>query len=230
MDRLAVIGDSCLHRAAVGSKLLGCSILLVGLLLADRFAQLFLLLLPLLGLILWSGLPGGILLPVACYPAIFSLPFAMLRLREMGVQAAIIPLRSISAALVLMLLLASTPYPQLICALSRFLPAGLANGLLLIYRLFFLMVDSLERLFSNMRLRGAFTWRNLPVSILVTLRALGLVFVQTIAAGESMQQVLELRGYQGGLLVTDSPSRVNLTEGGLLSVLALFVLGVLLIG
>jgi energy-coupling factor transporter transmembrane protein EcfT len=230
MDRLAVTGGSYLHRAAASSKLLGCAILLVGLLLADGFVQLLLLLLPLLALWPCSGLPIGVLLPLACYPAAFSLPFALLRMGELGIQAALFPLRSVTAALVLMLVLASTPYPQLISALSRILPGALANGVLLIYRLFFVMVGSLERLLSNLRLRGVLTWRNLPLSILATLRALGLVFVQTIAVGETMQQVLELRGYQDGLLTSDTSPSVNLLEGGLLCCLALFVLGVILIG
>lgn len=230
MDQLAVTGTSGLHRAAVPVKLFGCLILLGGLLAAQAPAQLLLLLLLLCSLLFLSGLPGSLLLRLACYPAVFSLPFALMRLSQSWLQALIIPGKAVSAALVLLLVLASTPYPQLLAALSRVLPPPLSDGILLIYRLFFVMLGSLEQLQISLRLRGAFTWRNLPWSILATLRSLGLLFVQTIAAGERMQQALELRGYQGRLLVDERRQAVTVQEGGLLCLLALLVLGVISVG
>lgn len=230
MDQLAVAGTSSLHRAAVPVKLLGCLIMLVGLLAVQAPVQLLLLILLVCSLLLFSGLPGTLLLRLACYPAVFSLPFALLKLGQSWQQAAIIPGKAVSAALVLLLVLASTPYPQLLATFSRVLPASLCDGILLIYRLFFVMIGSLEQLQVSLRLRGAFTWRNLPWSIAATLRALGLLFVQTIAAGERMQQALELRGYQGKLLVDDRRQALTPQEGGILCLLVLVVLGVISVG
>lgn len=231
MDQLAVSGTSSLHRATTVTKLWGCAIIFAGLLTVRAPLQLFILLLLLLSLLLLSGLPGHLLLPLACYPAVFSLPFALMRLGQSWLQAILIPSRAVSAALVLLLVLASTPYPRLLAALSRVIPSPLGDGILFIYRLFFVMIGSLEQLQISLRLRGAFTsWRNMPWSIVATLRALGLLFVQTIAAGERMQQVMELRGYQGRPLVDDEPQTVTVPEGGFLCLLALLILGVVTVG
>lgn len=230
MDQLAVTGTSSLHRAAAPAKLFGCLIMLGGLLAVQAPVQLLALVVLLCSLLLLSGLPGRFLLTLACYPAVFSLPFALLRLSQSWLQAVIIPGKAVAAALVLLLVVASTPYPQLLATLSRVLPSPLGDGILLIYRLFFVMVGSLEQLQISLRLRGAFTWRNLPWSIVAALRALGLLFVQTIAAGERLQQALELRGYQGTLLAEDERQAVTMPEAGFLCLLALVVLGVVTVG
>lgn len=231
MDQLAVSGCGSLHRLAVATKLLGSLMILGGIILAWSPLQLAALLVLLTILLLLSGLPSRVLLPLACYPAVFSLPFAFSRLAQSWSQAILIPGKAVAAALVLLLVVASTPYPKLISVVSRVLPPLISDVILLTYRLFFVMLGSVEQLLTSMRLRGAFTWRNLPWSIGASLRALGLIFLQTIAAGERLYQALELRGYQGKLIQDDEAELgVNLQEGVVLCVLALAILGVMTVG
>lgn len=230
MDQLAVTGTGSLHRLSVTTKLCGSLLILVGLVLAWSPVQLVILL-GLLVLLLWiSGLPARLLLPLTGYPAFFSLPFALAQMGQAGWSAVLIPGKAVAAAMLLLLVLASTPYPRLLAATSRVLPPLISDAILLTYRLFFVMLGSLEQLLTSMRLRGAFSWRNLPWSMGVTLRALGLMFMQTIAAGERLYQALEMRGYQGKLLPDEQQQPINLTEGALLCLLALTIGGVLTVG
>lgn len=231
MDQLAISGSGSLHRLPVATKLLGSLMILGGIILAWGPLQLGALLALLTILLLSSGLPGRVLLPLACYPAVFSLPFALVRVGQSWSQAVLIPGKAVAAALVLLLVIASTPYPRLLGAVSRVLPPLISDVILLTYRLFFIMLGSVEQLLTSMRLRGAFTWHNLPWSIGASFRALGLMFLETIAAGERMYQTLELRGYQGKLIQGDDEQLgVNLPEGAGLCLLALAILGVLTVG
>lgn len=230
LDQWAVNRQGRLHSLSATTKLLGSLLLLAGLLAVARTGQLAALLGLLLSLLLVSGLPVRVLLLLACYPAVFSLPFALLSHGRSAQLALLMPLRALSAGVLLLLVLATTPYPQLLAVVSRWLPPLIGDALLLTYRLFFVMLGFLEQLLISMRLRGAFTWRNLGWSVAATWRALGLLLVQTVGSGERLYQALELRGYQGRLTPDPAACRVSLREGALLCLLTLTILGVFAVG
>lgn len=230
IDQIAVNGDGLLHQLQAPTKALGSVILLTGVIAAREFWRLALLLSLLLGLLFASRLPRRLLL-FTIYPAVFSLPFALAQLQVSPLAAPLLVLRSSAAALTLLLVIASTPYPALLNTLTRYLPSILSDAIFLTYRVFFIMLESAEQLLIQMRLRGAFTWRSAGWSCVAACRAIGLLAVQTIATSERLYQNYRLRGYDGQMaLVGSSASEIPLTEWGWLLLLAGGMIGVVWLG
>lgn len=230
VDEMAITGDGWLHHLSTPGKAFMSLIILIGILGSRSVWQLLIWLVLLLGIAHLGGLPISQLLIVSLYPSIFSLPFALGRLSVSPAAAISLPLRSVAAALVLLMLIASTPYPKMLSMLSRFCPPILVDGLFMTYRTFFIIMANVEQLFLTMRLRGAMTWRNLGWSLIAIANGLALTFVQTIAMSERMYQSYSLRGYTGRLILSGYEDRVKIKEAAMIGLLAAVAMGVVWLG
>ncbi len=230
VDEIAITGHGWLHQRSTPAKVIMSLAILIGIMGSRAIWQLLTWLLLLLILAGISHLPVSQLLVISLYPSIFSLPFALGRLSVSLAAAVSIPLRAVASALVLLMLIATTPYPKMLNLLSRFCPPLLVDGLFMTYRTFFIIMSNVEQLFLNMRLRGALTWRNPGWSFVAAANGLALTFVQTIAMSERLYQTYSLRGYQGHLILSGYDDRVRANEAVLIGLLALAVVGVIWLG
>ncbi|NLW16549.1 MAG: hypothetical protein GX033_02690 [Firmicutes bacterium] len=229
LDSLAVKRHSFLHSWPTGPKLVATMILLAGIVAASSLRQ-GALLLGFLLLILFSARLPLWLFSFILYPAFFSLPFALAQLPTSPGQAIMILCKAASAALLLIILVASTPFPQLFATMARVLPRLVIDVLFFSYRLFFISLRALENLLSSLRQRGTFDRRNWGWSSWVTLQALGHLMINMIATSQRLEQNYRLRGYQAGVYYGAMDYRWRVADGLLLALLLAGVGGVLWFG
>jgi len=229
MDFLAVNQHSFLHAWPVAPKLIAGLILLIGIVAARSPLQVALLLGLLLVVLIGARLPLW-LLTGALYPAFFSFPFALARLAFSPLQAMVVVGKAATAALLLIMLLATTPFPQLFAFIGRLLPRLVVDGLFFTYRLFFLSLLTLESLLSSLRHRGAFARGNRVWSGLATLQAVGYLVIDTIATSQRLEQNYRLRGYDTGIYTSTHDYVWRVNDGMLLALLLAVVGGVLWLG
>ncbi len=157
IDYLATSGRSPWHRASAVAKLL----LATGLVLVAVFAPSLRMLAALYalawGLALTAGLPVPLLLAASAYPVAFTLLFVLARWDGTAATPLRLVLRPLSAAMVAVWLVGTTPYPDLFAPISRVLPRGTGDGLFLTYRALFDLLGRTRGLWRALRLRGGVT-------------------------------------------------------------------------
>lgn len=201
IDNLAVNGQGPLHRAGAWSKLFMLSVVLAGAIFSRGWVPLVAVTALLGVLILVERLPLVKLLPFLGYPLFFAALFALVS-RGWSLFSLLIILKSLTAGLVLIIVLATTPYGELFQVLARFLPTLVIDGLVMTYRCFFLLLDRLANHLKGLKLRGGYSgisfWKNVPR----VAAGLGLVFIHSWEMAERMYCIMALRGYEGkfGLL------------------------------
>jgi cobalt/nickel transport system permease protein len=154
LDMRACTGTTLWHRASALGKLL-LAALGVGLAV---FSPGLPMLLAVHGwawvLALTSGLPMRLVLAAASYPLIFSALVAA-SLWDGTLETPLrILLRPLSASLIAVWLVGTTPYPDVFAPISRVLPRVTGDGLFLTYRALFTLMGRAERLWQAVRLRG----------------------------------------------------------------------------
>ncbi|MCL6450132.1 MAG: CbiQ family ECF transporter T component [Acetobacteraceae bacterium] len=161
-----------------------------------------------LGLMASARLPLR-LLKLVLYPAFVAVLFA---LGWSIAGAALVFLRVVAAALAVVLLLASTPFPCLLGLLGRVLPPLLVDALFLTYRGLFQLLGRLEDLWRAMSLRGGRgrLWAR-PRALVA---ALGVAVLCSFSASESWVRAMALRGYRPGSLGRAALAGAALGWGG----------------
>jgi cobalt/nickel transport system permease protein len=154
LDLLASAGSTPWHRASALGKLL----LALGVVLA-AVASRSLPLLVALHLVAWSlvlscRMPWRIVVAAASYPLLVAGLFVIASWGGGARAQAILLLRPVTASLMVLWLVATTPYPDLFAPVSRVLPRHLADGLFLTYRALFELLGRTERLWRALSMRG----------------------------------------------------------------------------
>ncbi len=154
LDQLASSGTTPWHRSSALGKLV-LALGVVGIVIASRSLTLIgaLHLLAWL-LVLTARLPWRIIVVVASYPLLVSSLFVIATWGGALREQAILVLRPVTASLMVLWLVGSTPYPDLFAPISRVLPRALADGLFLTYRALFELLGRTERLGRALRMRG----------------------------------------------------------------------------
>src|SRR5574340_1173961 len=128
LDRSAVTGRSALHRASPVAKLAAAALVLGGVIVsADPFV---------IAGIAFSlaaaarvlRLPLRPILVLALYPALFAAVFAFAAAPG-PVAAATIVLKAVTAALAVVVLMFTTPYPQVFAPIQRVVPTIVGDSL-----------------------------------------------------------------------------------------------------
>lgn len=196
VDLLASSGRSPWHRASALSKLLLAALTLGLAIAAPALGLQLTLYLAAAALLLTSGIPARLALAAAGYPLLFVALFVVLRWDGTLETAARVALRPLTATLVSVWLVATTPYPDLFAPLSRLLPRAIADGLFLTYRALFTFLARSERLFRAFHLRGG---DRLPARRRLTVagEGIGTLVLHGFERSERLHATMRLRGWDG---------------------------------
>lgn len=201
VDRIAVQGTSALHRTGPVAKLAAFALVLVAVVASVNLLLVLAVAVSLLTVAVALRLPLRPLLSLAAYPAFFAALFAL------AVAPGIIPgmlivTKAMTAALAAVLLMLTTPYPQVFAPLQKAVPGVIGDALLMTYRSFFLLLERFEHVFTAARLRAGLVGARPARSAMAFTRSLGGVLLYSIDLSQRTYDVMHLRGYDGRLVVS----------------------------
>lgn len=200
VDYWATSGHSLYHGASAPSKLVSSLLIVAAAMLTRDVVILIAIYLAGLSAVIAARLPARQLMVLAAYPAIFSTLFVISQWDGTLVRPAIIILRAMDSALAMLLLITTTPYPQVFATLRFLLPRVVLDGLFLTYRSLFLLLDVAGDLLVALRLRGGLVWRN-PIRSAANIGyGLGPLLLRALALSQRFYDAMRLRGYTGQLV------------------------------
>ncbi len=197
VDRWASSGRSLWHRASAISKMGFVAILLATILMSHSLVYLAGLYAALCALIILSRIPLGPALLLGLYPVFFSGLFVLSRWDGTWQTPALLLLRSLASSLAAVLLVATTPYPDLFAPISRVTPRLVGDGLFLTYRAFFNLLHRADRMWIALRLRGGLSGHGLPRDLRNAGEGLGTLVIHSFDRSERLYAVMQLRGHSG---------------------------------
>ncbi len=199
MDRMASGGKSFFHQARGITKMVFCFSLLVGVVFSENVVKLGGMVVGILGLFLLTGVPFRKILHFTFYPVFFSMLFAVLKLQQSWVEALVLILKAVGAALFMIFLITTTSYVEVFGILSIFLPGLLMDVFLFTYRSFFILLEKIDHLMKSIRLRGGYRSWNLILNLKNIAGAIGVMIIHSFDMNERMYRIYSLRGYKGGI-------------------------------
>lgn len=210
IDRSAVSGTSVLHRAAPGAKLTALALVLVAVTTSSNALVLAAVAVALVAGVAGARLDLRLALGLATYPALFAAVFAFASAPSAS-DAVTIVLKAVTAALAAVVLVLTTPYPQIFSHVQRVLPGLAGDALLMTYRTFFLLAERFGNLLRAVRLRSGVVGgrSSLVRTVRVVGSALGSLVLYAVELAERDYDVLYVRGYEGRLRAAP-PSRASL--------------------
>jgi len=197
IDYFANRGNSFFHRASPIHKMAFVVFLLSSIVITDDLMLLISIYLMLSTLVILAKLPFAKIISIASYPAVFALLFAVASWNGSWTRSGIIVFKALSAALTMVLLIVTTPYPSVFAAISPFLPRMLVEGLFLTYRSLFILLELMRNLISALRLRGGLSPRRYINNIANFSSGIGLLLVRGFNLSERFYGVMKIRGYDG---------------------------------
>ncbi len=206
VDTCAVLGSTPLHRAGARSKIAATLLLVAAVVVASDPVLVAGVALGIVTLATALGLPVARMLPFAAYPALLAALFAVASAPG-PVSAALIVLKAITAALSVVLLLFTTPYPQVFAPLQRVLPSLVGDALFMTYRSLFILGERFDDLVRAARLRSGISGRRPIASARALTRALGGLLLYALDLAQREYDILAIRGYDRRLRVPIRPSR-----------------------
>ena len=228
IDYMANNGDSFLHQARPITKVFISILLLVCLIISNQLIKAAIILIIPIIFILFSKVNLRRILHLAAYPVVFSLIFALIRMQQSWVLGVLVLIRALGAALIMLLLLATTPYTELFGVLSYVLPGVIVDVFLFTYRLLFILLDKLENMVKSIRLRGGFH----PIRMIFNLKnaagALGIITIHAFDMSERLYRIYSLRGYNGKIPITKDWWPLRPVDGFLILFSLIVLTGVLI--
>ena len=219
VDLWSTSGDSYLHRATPTAKVLAATLLLAAVVVVQNLLIVAAIFVLVLALARRSGLPLGKLLLGALYPAIFAVLFAVAQFNGGFIVPLTIIAKAVTAASVVLLLIATTPYPRLFAVFALVLPSVVVDVLYTTYRSVFILLRCLGDSFTALRLRGGLTGHGLLRRGRNVAAALALSVLHAFEISERTYAVMQLRGYSGRIS-GERPGRPTVSDLPLLAVAA----------
>ncbi|MFA5843854.1 MAG: energy-coupling factor transporter transmembrane protein EcfT [Coriobacteriia bacterium] len=223
VDAVAVGGRSWLHRASPRAKVAAFALVLVAVVASRNVLVVVAAGTALAAVAVSARLPGRIVGPLAAYPAVFALAFAFAAAPDV-LTAALFVAKAATAALAAVVLMSSTPYPQVFALVQPAVPEVVGDALLMTYRSLFLLADEFAAVLRAVRLRsGLRAWHPLR-SARASVQSLGALVLYALDLAEREYDVMRLRGYERRLRVAlppaDSPTVDAALVVGAVAVLA----------
>jgi cobalt/nickel transport system permease protein len=203
IDYWATGRTSYLHRASAPAKLLAAGLTLAAVIISNDPFVLLAIYLTAAAAIAATGLPAWRIVGLAAYPVVFALLFALSRWDGSLYTPAVIIFKALAAALAVVSVIVTTPYPQVFSVLRTLLPSIVADGLFLTYRALFILLGLLDDLLIALRLRGGLSRRRYIQNMRNLSMGLGLLLVRALALAERLYDVMRVRGYAGRLASAD---------------------------
>ncbi len=196
IDLLANAGITPWHRASAITKLV-LALGIVGAAVATRSLPLLVALqLVAWALVLSCRMPWRVVVAGASYPLFVATLFMAATWGGAWRPQLALLLRPVTAALVVLWLVGTTPSPDLFAPISRVLPRHLADGLFLTYRALFELLGRIERMARALRMRGA--GAGPPARRFTTAgEGLATLVLHGFERSQRLYAVMLLRGYSG---------------------------------
>jgi cobalt/nickel transport system permease protein len=204
VDYWATAGRSRLHRASAPAKILAAIACLAAVVVLQNLFVVLALFFVVLAVVRRAGLPLGKFTLAALYPALFAVVFALAQFNGDFIVPATTIAKAVTAASIVVLLIATTPYPRLFAALRPVLPAVIVEALYVTYRSIFILLDILGDALTSTRLRGGFVGAGLRVRMKNLAAALALGTVYSFDVSERTYTAMRLRGYSGRISGEDA--------------------------
>jgi len=199
IDFYANHGTSFLHRARAVSKILFAALVIASVVVSGSFYLLLAVYISLLTLVVWTRLPVLKIVTIAAYPAIFAVIFAAASWNGSWMNAGVIVLKALSASLAMVILIVTTPYPDVFSSIAPVLPKIVTEGLFLTYRSLFVLLELTDNLVKGLRVRGGLTHGRYVKNVVNFSSGIGLLLVRGLDLSEKFYGVLKVRGYSGRL-------------------------------
>jgi cobalt/nickel transport system permease protein len=197
VDLWASSGRSAWHAASALAKIAFVAAVLFAALTAPSPLPLAVLVAALLACLASARIPLGAALLLGLYPVLFSSLYVLSRWDGTWQLPAVLVLRSLAGSLAAVLLVATTPYPDLFAPIARVTPRLVGDGLFLTYRAFFGLLHRAERLWTALRLRGGLTGRGLPRDLRHAGEGLGQLVLHSYDRSQRLYAVMQIRGHSG---------------------------------
>ncbi len=207
IDYFANKKNTPLHSSSAISKGIATLLIIAAVVMNKDLRSLLLILGVLLFTFRLSKIPLQKVLKWGVYPvvfaAVFSLGLFVRDLASLGFLGAlylpgVLMLRSLCAALSMILLLSTTPYTQVFSLLRRFLPEIIVSTMVLTYRFFFILIEELDDLLRAMSLKGGdFSIKSIRENLGNYGKIVGVLLIHSIDMSERLYKILLVRGYHG---------------------------------
>jgi len=194
IDYFANTIKSPMHQRTVISKLIFLLLILFSIVISESILILIFVFLTIIALLIAAKLPFLKILKWSVYPAFFASLFALSQI-GFGLLPLQTILRAIDAAVLALLIVCTTPYPNLFSLFSK-ISVILSNVFFLAYRSFFLIIDELQTKIRILKLRGGYAGG--PFRTLKNISAvIGQTLIYSAEKSEIIYNLLTVRGYQG---------------------------------
>lgn len=211
IDTSATQGTSALHRAVPAAKLMAGCLMLGAVVVSTNALVVTSLAMVMVAAAVALRLPLRPFLALAAYPGLFAVLFAFAASVDL-MSGWLIVAKAVGAALVAVLLMFTTPYPQVFAPIQRVVPEVVGDVMLMTYRSLFLVFDKFATTLIAARLRAGVIGRNPVRSAGSILRSLGAVLLFSVDLSQRTHDVMHLRGYDGRLVVTPQASVSRVTD------------------
>ncbi|GJM16942.1 MAG: hypothetical protein DHS20C13_22690 [Thermodesulfobacteriota bacterium] len=209
IDYYANHGTSFLHKAKALWKIMFSALVIASIILTNEFYMLAGIYIALVTIAIWTKLPVSRIITIAAYPAIFALIFAFLVWNGSWVKVGVVVLKALAAALTMVLLIVTTPYPDVFNVLRPFLPRVIAEGLLVTYRSVFILLELTDELMKGLKVRGGLTRRKYLRNIKNFSSGIGLLLVKGFDYSEKFYGMMNIRGYGERIAAKDTKMSIN---------------------
>lgn len=199
VDTVSTSGSSPLHGASPRTKALAAALVVASAAVTTNLFVCTGIALIVVAAAVLSRLPLRPYLSLAAYPALFAALFAWASAPD-ALAGALVVAKAVTAALAVVLVLFTTPYPQVFSSVQRALPGLVGDALFMTYRAIFILGEKMDDLVVAARLRSG-AGRHPVRSALATVRALGNLVLYAFDLAQREYDVLALRGYSGRLAV-----------------------------
>lgn len=197
IDYYANHGKSFLHRAGALSKVIFTALVIASIVITEEFYLLLAIYITLTAMAAWTRLPAFKIVTIAAYPAVFALLFVIAAWDGSLISAGVIMLKAIAAALTMVLLIVTTPYPDVFKTIKPVLPGIIHDGLFLTYRSLFVLLEMTDDLVKGLRVRGGLSKGKYLSNIVNFSSGIGLILIKGFDISEKFYGVMNVRGYEG---------------------------------
>jgi len=197
IDYWSTSGRSMLHRAGPAAKLTMAACFVAAVVITHHVALLAAVYALCVGLLVSARVPAPKVMLIASYPALFALIFVISEWDGTWQTPALVFGRALAAALALVTLLVTTPYPRVFSLLSRVLPGIVGEALFLTYRSVFLLLDMAGNLVTATRVRSGLQLRHPLVNLRNLSLAMGKLLIHAFDRSELQYDIMVVRGYSG---------------------------------
>ncbi len=216
IDTSAVSGRTALHRSSSVSKLLALTAVMAAVVVQNDVLVVTAVAGVLAAVVLGTRLPGRLAFALASYPALFALVFAFAGAPD-ALTGALFVAKATTAALAVVTVMLTTPYPQVFAPLQAITPRIVGDAMLMTYRSLFLLAGQLSDLMRAVRLRAGVSFGRPVRAARATVTALGPLLLYAFDLSQRSYDVMRLRGYTGRLRAAIPPSSRPAVDAALLA-------------